>query len=68
MITSSVDGVQLPLEIVHLNVFAPTAKPVKPEDGLPGDVMVPLPLTRLQLPVPTAGEFPANTVLEEQIV
>ena len=49
--------------IVQRNVLAPTPNPVTPELGELGAVIVPLPLTKLQMPVPTVGVFPANVVV-----
>ena len=62
IITSSVDGGQIPLLIVHLKVLDPTLSPVIPEVGEDGDVIVPEPPIKLQLPLPTAGVFAANVV------
>ena len=63
IITSSVLGVQGALEIVHLKVFAPTPNPVSPEVGEEGVVIVPEPAINVQVPVPTAGVFPANVAV-----
>lgn len=68
IITSSVEAVHGALLIVHLNVFGPIANPVTPEVGLPGVVMVAVPDTTDQAPVPTVAVFPANVVVEPQIV
>src|SRR5205809_260431 len=59
MVTSSLDGVQVPLLIVQRNTLAPYPKPVTPLVGLLGVVTVPLPLTKLHVPVPTVGALPA---------
>jgi hypothetical protein len=63
IITSELDE-QAPLVIVHLKTlslpFPTKPKPVIPELLVPGDVIVPLPLTSVQLPIPTVGLFPAS--------
>ena len=62
--TSSVEGVQGELEIVHRNVAVPPmAKPVTPEVGEPGVVTVAVPDNTDQLPVPIEGVFAANVVV-----
>jgi hypothetical protein len=60
MITSSVLGEHIPLEIVHLNVFGPTPSPVTVDVALVEVITFPAPLTRLHAPVPVTGVFPAN--------
>lgn len=59
MRTSSVEAAQGALEMVHLNVQAP-ARPVSPEVGELGVVIVPVPEINVHNPVPTAGVFPAR--------
>ena len=61
--TSSVLAVQLPLLIVQRNVAVPAVKPVTPDVAEDGVVIVAVPLTTLQLPVPTDGTFPANVAI-----
>ena len=68
IITSSILGAHGTLDIVHLNVFAPTPNPVIPEVGLPGVVIVPVPLTNVHTPVPTVGVLPASVAVVAQIV
>jgi len=64
IITSSVEGVQGGLEIVHRKVAVPgTAKPVTPEVGEEGVVMVAVPDTTLHAPVPIVGVFPAKVAV-----
>ena len=64
MTTSSVEGEQGALEIVHLNVAdAPITNPVTPEVGDEGVVIVAVPETTDQFPVPTVGVLPANVVV-----
>ena len=64
IITSSVEGVQGALEIVHRKVAVPgTAKPVTPEVGEVGVVMVAVPDTTLHAPVPTVGVLAAKVVV-----
>ncbi len=53
--TSSCESVQTPFNKVHLKVFGPTPKPVTPEVGLVGVVIVPVPLTRVHVPPPVVG-------------
>ena len=66
--TSSKDAVHGAFEIVHLKVFTPTPKPVIPEVGLPGVVIVPVPLTNVQVPVPTVAALPASVAVVAQRV
>jgi len=63
MVTSSFEDEQLPLEIVHLKVFAPDPNPVRPEVGLDGDVIVPDPLINVHIPEPTVGVLPAKVAV-----
>jgi hypothetical protein len=55
--------------MVHLNVYVAPAVPVKVDVGLDVVVIVPpVPLTMLQVPVPTVGVLPANvTVVNPQV-
>ena len=68
IITSSVDIAHTPFVIVQRNVFAPTPKPVMPEVGDVGVVIVPVPVINVQAPVPIAGIFPARVAVVEQTV
>lgn len=68
MITSSIEAVQGALEIVHLNVLAPTPRAVSPEVGEEGVVIVPAPEINVHKPVPTVGVFPARVAEVAQIV
>ena len=64
--TSSVDVPQPPFVTVHLNVaVAPIVKPVKPEVGEEGVVIVAIPDTTLHVPVPLVGLFPASVAVVE---
>ena len=64
MITSSADVVQLPLEIVHLNVtLVPTVKPVTVVVGEAAEVIVQVPVTMLHVPAPTVAVLAANWVV-----
>jgi hypothetical protein len=65
-IISSVDGGQVPFEIVQRNVLIPTLKPVMPEVGDVGVVTVALPAITVQAPVPTAGIFPVSVAVVSQ--
>ncbi len=67
IVTSSKEGVQEPLEMVHLNVFTPTVKPVTPELNKVGDVTVAPPAITVHAPVPTSGLFPANVAVPGEI-
>jgi hypothetical protein len=68
MITSSVEEVHPALAIVHLNVFAPTPNPVTPEVGLPGVVIVAVPDTTVQVPVPIVAVLPAKVAVVAQVL
>lgn len=60
----SEEEAQAPLEIVHCNVAElPITRSVTPEVGEEGVVIVAVPDTTDQVPVPTAGVFPANIVV-----
>ena len=62
--TSSVEGVQGELEIVHRRVAVPgTVKPVTPDVGDEGVVMVAVPETTLHVPVPIVGVLPAKVAV-----
>ena len=50
------------LVIVHWKTFVPKPKPVTPDVGDVGVVIVPAPLTSVHRPVPIVGVFPANVV------
>lgn len=64
MLTSSVETAQNPLLIVHRKtVVAPTVKPVTVELGSFAELMLPLPLTTVHVPVPTVGVLPDKVVL-----
>ena len=65
MTTSSVEEVQVPLEMVHLSVaVVPAAKPVMVVVGEAGEVMVAVPVTSDQVPVPTTGALAAMVNVE----
>ena len=54
----------MPFEIVHLNVaLLPAVIPVTPEVAELAVVIVALPLTTLQVPVPVVGVLPARVKL-----
>ena len=65
--TSSI-VVHVPFVVVQRKVFAPTPKAVRPDVADPGDVIVPAPLTKVQLPVPTNGTLPASVAVVAQTV
>ena len=60
MITVSAEGAQVPLLIVQRNVLAPTPRPVTVLVGLAGVAIVPVPLTKLQTPLPLTAVLPAS--------
>ena len=68
IVMSSVDGVQMLFEMVHLNVLVPKLNPVIPEVGDVGVVTVADPAITVQAPVPTPGVFPANVAVVVQSV
>lgn len=60
---------QLPFDIVHLNVVeAPAVRPVTPEVLDEGVVTDPVPDTTVHVPVPVVGEFPASVAVVVQTV
>ena len=62
--TASVEAAHGALEIVQRRVAVPaTAKPVTPEVGELGVVMVAVPETTVQFPVPTVGVLPARVAV-----
>ncbi len=63
-VMSSVEFVQAPLLIVHLNVtLAPTVKPVMVVVGELAVVIVAVPLTTVHAPVPVVGVLAASVAL-----
>ena len=68
MVTWSVDGGQVPLVMVHWKILAPTLNPVTEDVGELGVVMLPVPETKVQIPLPIEGTFPAKELVEEHIV
>ena len=65
MVTSSNVDVHTPLDTVHLKVaLLPAASPVTVVIGDEGVVMVAVPLTSDQAPVPTAGTVAAIVKVE----
>ena len=64
IVTSSLEEAQGALDIVHLNIALPAAsRPVTPEVGEPGVVMLAFPETFVQLPIPSDGVFPDNVAI-----
>lgn len=55
--TVDIEAAHTPLVIRHLNTFVPTPNPVIVVFGKVGEVIVPAPETKVQLPVPTAAVF-----------
>ena len=59
--TTVSEEVQVPLVVVQLSVaLVPAGTPVTPEVAEDGVVIVAVPLTTLQTPVPTLGALPAS--------
>ena len=56
------------LVILHLKVFTPTLNPVTVDVGLFGEVIVPEPVRSDHVPIPTRGLFPANVVVDVQMI
>ncbi len=64
MTTSSVEDAQDPLEMVQRKVADdPIVKPVTPEVGDDGVVIVAVPDTTVQAPVPTKAVLPARVAV-----
>lgn len=63
IVISSLEGGQMPFEIVHRKVFIPTLNPVTLEVGEAGEVIVALPVTTTHVPVPTIAVFPERIAL-----
>ena len=68
MVIASVLGGQVPLLIVHANVFTPVVNPVTPLVGELGVVTVAVPAVTVHTPVPTVGALAAKVAVGEQIV
>ena len=67
IVTSAVEAVQGELLIVHRNTLTPVPRPVTFVVADVEFVIVPLPLTKLQLPVPVVGLLPVSVALVEHI-
>ena len=61
------DEGQTPFVMVHSNTLVPVLKPETPVLAEDEEVILPVPETRLQLPVPIEGTFAEIVVLFEQI-
>ena len=59
MVTLFEDAAQGEFEIVQAKIFAPTPSPVIVVLFKVGELIVPIPETKVHEPVPTAGIFPA---------
>jgi MFS superfamily sulfate permease-like transporter len=68
IVTKSSEGEQVPFEILHLKTFAPTLNPVTADVGKFTFVIVPVPETKDQVPVPVVGVFPVKLDELAQIV
>ena len=64
MVIVSIDGVQPPLLIVHINLLLlPIAKPVIPEVGFAVADITAVPDNTVHVPTPMVGVFPLSVVL-----
>jgi hypothetical protein len=68
MVTSSNTAGQTPLLIVHLKMLLPGDNEVSDVKGFEGSEIVPVPETRVQLPVPVTGMLPVIVVVLLHIV
>ena len=68
MVMASALGVQVPLLMVHTNVFTPVTNPVTPDVGELGIVTVAVPAVTVHAPVPTVGALAARVAVGLQIV
>ena len=68
MLTSSNDGAQTPLEIVHLNTLVPVDNPETEEFARLALAKVPAPEIIVHKPFPTAGTLPSSVVTVAQIL
>ena len=66
IVTVSLDEGHDALLIVQTNEFAPTLKPVTPDDGLPGVVTEAPPAITVHTPVPSVGVLPARLAVAAQ--
>lgn len=66
--TVSREGGQVPLTIVHTNVFVPMPRPDTEEVGELTELMKPDPETSVQVPEPLVGVLPLKVVELEQMV
>mgnify|MGYP001576230106 CR=1 FL=1 len=67
MVTFETDGEQGLFEMVHAKTLIPNPKPVMLVVGESELVIVPLPETKVQTPVPTAGKFAFIFAIGEEI-
>lgn len=67
IVTSSIEGVHVPLEIVQRKTEIPALIPVTVEPGDDGEMIVPVPEINVHMPVPTEGVLPASVAVELQI-
>ena len=68
MSTVSVSSEQVPLETVQMKVFVPMERPVTADVGWVGKVGVPVPLSRVQVPIPVVGVATAKVLVVEKMV
>ena len=68
IVTVDVDAGHGAFVMLHWKTFGPTPSPVIPDVGEVGVVMVPAPLTSVQVPVPVVAVFPARVAVVPQIL
>jgi hypothetical protein len=68
MITSSLEGGHVPLEIVQRKTLAPVPRLVTGVLAEDGEMIVPVPEMSVHIPVPMTGVFAASVVTESQSV
>ena len=68
MLTSSKDGAQTPLEIVHLNTLVPVDNPETEEFARLALAKVPVPEIIVHKPFPIVGTLPFSDVTVAQII
>src|SRR5688572_5369134 len=64
MLTWSEEAGHEPLVMVHWKVFVPTLNPETVEVGKVGEVIVPVPATSVQSPVPAVGVLPVKVAVK----
>ena len=62
MVKLSLKGAHVPLEIVHTNTLTPGLRLLTSVLAADGSLKLPVPLAKLQLPVPTAGTLALSVI------